>query len=421
MTSSRVPPRKLGDTQPWFSASFGLFFVGSTVSAFGTSLSLVALPLLALTVLGASEADLGLLRGVQLVPFLVLALPLGLLADRMPRRRIMIACDIARLLVMGAVAGLAAVGMLPFPGLVALAMVAGCFTVAYEICYLTVIPDLVDNRNLTQANRAIEITQAGSTIAGPSLGGALVAAVSAAGAVLVDALSFAVSGLFLLLNRWRERPRPAPTQHEPLRRSLADGARFVLRDRHLGPLTGYLATNNVFAQAFQTALLILLVQNLALPPTVIGLVVAAIGVGFMMGAAVSPPAADRFGLGAVLISASIIGAAGIGVLAVAETGGVVPALGAALFGAGSGLFNLQSIAIRQSVTPVHLLGRVNAVVKVASYTGMALGAFAGGWVSGLVGARTVIVATAIGSLLATGWLARPGVRRVRSLPGAPEA
>ena len=418
MTGSSVRAREPATTGRWSSASFRLFFAGSTVSAFGSSISLVALPLLALTVLGASEGDLGLLRGAQLVPFVVLAVPVGLLADRLPRRRIMIVCDLTRVVVMAVVAGLAALGRLPFPGLVALAVVAGCFTVAYEICYLTVLPDLVDDQHLPQANRVIEIAQAGSTIAGPGLGGTLVTAISAAGAVLVDALSFAVSGMFLLLNRWHERPRPAPAHSEPLRRSLAAGARFVAHSRHVGPLTGYLAANNVFAQAFQTALLILVVQDLNLPPAIIGLVVASIGVGFLIGAAVSPPAARHLGLGVVLVGASVIGAVGIGVVTLTTEGPAAPALGAALFGAGSGLFNLQSIAIRQSVTPVELLGRVNAVVKVASYSAMALGAFLGGWVSGLVGAQSVILMAAVGSLLATGCLAHPAIRRLHELPGA---
>ena len=125
---------------------------------------------------------------------------------------------------------------------------------------------------------------------------------------------------------------------------------------------------------------------------------AAIGVGFLTGAAISPLVGVRLGLGPVLLGASVVGAVGIGVVALAQSGVVLPAVGAALFGAGGGLFNLQSIAIRQAVTPAPLLGRVTGVVKVASYSAIALGAFLGG------------------SLLATACLVRPAVRRLRALP-----
>ena len=400
----------------WGLRRFRLFWTGDTISALGGALSAVALPLLAIQTLHASDAAVGVLRAAQTLPFLLLAIPIGLLADRVSRRRLLLAADAVRFPLAGLIA--LAGAALPLSGLVTLVFFIGVATVVYEVAYLSVLPELVDGPEaLPAANRAVESAHAGAALLGPAAGGALVAALSAPAVIAIDALSFAAGATLTAINRWDRRPAPAvPTASL---RSLGEGWVWLRADLYVRPLTAYLAVNNLAAQAFLTALLLFVVRTLGWGSGAVGLAVAAAGGGFLCGALVSPGAARRFGTGRVVIAASLIGALGIGLVAVAGRHGVGLALvlvGSALSGAGSGLFNLHSIAIRQAITPPGLLGRVNAVVKTISYGSATLGALAGGVGAAAFGPRAVIVGAAVISAAATGVLVTPAIRRLTGVP-----
>ena len=448
----------------WALRRFRLFWAGDTISAAGGALSAVAVPLLAIGTLHASDTFVGVLRAAQTLPFLLLAVPIGLLADRVSRRRLLLAADAVRFPLTAVIA--LAGASLPLGGLVTLVFTIGIATIAYEVAYLSVLPELVATpAHLPAANRAVESAHAGAILLGPAVGGALVAALSAPAVIALDALSFAVGAALTALNRWDRHPHqpPPPTMSPdgaaPARsaggagaggvaaggavaggavagggaaggaaaggvaaggaaageRALTAGWNWLRRDRYVRPLTLYLAANNVGAQAFQTALLLFVVRVLDRGAAAVGLAVAATGGGFLLGALVSPGAAGRLGTGRVVIAASLIGASGIGAVAIA--GGLPPVLlGSALAGAGSGLFNLHSIAIRQTVTPPRLLGRVNAVVKTISYGSATTGAFAGGVTAAAFGARAVIAASALVSAAATVCLLTPAIRTLTGTP-----
>jgi MFS family permease len=396
----------------WRHRRFRLFWTGDTISAAGGALSTVAVPLLALQTLHATDAQVGVLRAAQTLPFLLFAVPIGILADRVSRRRLLLAADAARLPLVGLIA-LSGAGLgvsvlsragLGVPALVGLVFLVGIGTVAYEVAYLSVLPELVGGPGeLTAANRAVETAHAGATLLGPAAGGALVAALGPAGVVGLDALSFGAGASLTAINRWRS-PRPG-------RARTAGGWTWLWRDRLVRPMTLYLAVNNVAAQAFQTALLLYVVGPLARGPAAVGFALAASGAGFLAGAAVSPAAARRYGAGRVVVGASLAGAGGIGI--VAAGGYPLVLAGSVLAGAGPGLLNLHSIAMRQAVTPAGLLGRVNAVVKMISYAATTLGALVGGVAASASGPRTVIGAAACLSALATAFPGLSAVRRVR--------
>jgi len=197
---------------------------------------------------------------------------------------------------------------------------------------------------------------------------------------------------------------------------LLAGFGFVRRDPYVGPMTAYLSPNNVCVQAFQTALLIFLLRELDVGPGTVGVVVAAVGVGFLIGAGATPALGRVMGIGSTVIAASLVGGLGMMAVVVRGPGIMMPLLGAAGAGLGTGLYNLHSIAIRQTVTPDDLLGRVNAVVKIVSYTSMAVGAFLGGYISERLTADTAILAAGIGSVLSTVFLFPRAVRRLKNLP-----
>jgi MFS family permease len=479
----------------WRHRRFRLFWTGDSISAAGGALSAVAVPLLAIETLHASDAAVGLVRAAQTLPFLLLAIPIGLLADRISRRHLLLAADAVRFPLVALIALLSAAPGVPL--LVVLVFVVGIATVAYEVAYLSVLPDLVDDpTELPHANRAVETAHATASLLGPAAGGALVTALTPAGVIAIDALSFAAGATLTALNRWDRHPtRPAapappaptptpasglpappsdapasgvssaspgapasgvssaspgapasgvssaspgvPASGPPLPRSgepasgpssppsggraLLAGWTWLWSDRYVRPMTLYLAVNNVAAQAFQTALLLFVVRTLGLSAAALGLAVAAAGGGFLVGAMISPPLARRLGTGRVVIAASLIGALGIAVVAAAppHAGYLAVLLGAALSGAGPGLLNLHSIALRQAITPPALLGRVNAVVKTISYGSATLGALAGGLAAAAAGPRAVIATAALVSALATAILAASAVRSLAATPARP--
>jgi len=397
----------------WRHRRFRLFWAGDTISAAGGALSTVAVPLLALRTLHATDTETGVLRAAQTLPFLLLAVPVGLLADRVSRRRLLFAADAVRLPLVALIALAGATlaptdqrsgHLRPVAVLIGLVFLVGIGTVAYEVAYLSVLPELVDRpEELTAANRAVETAHAGATLLGPAAAGALVAVLGPAGVIGLDALTFGLGATLTAVNRW-----PAPGRHRPV--AAGGGWSWLWRDRFVRPMTLYLAVNNVAAQAFQTALLLYVVGPLGRDGTAVGFALAASGAGFLAGAAVSPRLAARVGAGRVIIGASLLGAAGI---ALVTAGGYafVPA-GSLVAGAGPGLLNLHSIAVRQAVTPAGLLGRVNAAVKMISYGSTTVGALAGGVAASVSGPRTVIGAAACVSALATVF---PGFSAVRGL------
>ncbi|MDP9418518.1 MAG: MFS transporter [Actinomycetota bacterium] len=398
---------------------FRRYWIGNATSSLGTSVTLVALPLVALVELDATSSQVGLVRAAEFLPFFLLTLPVGLLADRSRRRPLMIAADVGRALVLAALPVAAALGMLSLPLVIGVALALGSLTVVFDVCYLSVLPGLVGRERVEEGNRLLELAHAGARTAGPAIGAALVAVVRPVWALLVDAASYVVSAVSL----WTLAPEAPPEcrRDERARDALRAGLVQVRRSSYVRPLTLYLGVNNLATQAFNTAVVVFVVRSLALSPAVVGVAFAASSVGFFAGAATSSAAARRWGPGPLICLASVVGAAGFALVAAAGPLPPVPTVGAgmAVSGFATGLFNLQSVTLRQTVTPDEVLGRVNSVVRLASYSGFALGAWLGGAVIGPLSPRATLVAAAIVSLLATAFPLLSPVVRVRGRP-APE-
>ena len=189
-----------------------LLWAGQSISELGSAVTMLALPLVAVVLLQASTFEVGLLAAATTVPFLLIALPAGLVVDRMAKRRLMIGCDAARMLIIGSVPAAAALGRLTLVQLYVVAVAAGILTVFFDVAYQSFTPVLLDRDQLPDGNGKLAATQAFAQVAGPGLGGALFGLLRA-GALTADAVSYAVSTVSLLLIRAREpaarrRPRP---------------------------------------------------------------------------------------------------------------------------------------------------------------------------------------------------------------------
>ena len=372
------------------------------MSSLGTGVSLVALPILAAQQLHAGAAELGYLRALETAPYLFLALAVGHLADRWRPLQLMIAADVARALLLGGVVALALGGWLRLPVLCAGVFLLGAFTVAYDIAQFTVMPSLVARPAMVPANSAIELARGAAFTFGPGLGGLLTALLRAAPSLIVDAVSYAFSAVALTTLRRRVAPRPV--RPSPGTGRIADGLYFLLGQGQLRAMTAYLGVNNACNQAFLTGLIVYLEVTRHSSAASVGLAFGAYGAGFLIAAVLATPLDRRFAGAVNVIGSSLLSGAGVAVLAACAALALNPAAvaaGAFLVGFAAPVFNVQSVALRLSVTPPELLGRVNALVKLVSQGGIPLGALAAGGLFAPLSPAAGFAVVATASLLAT--------------------
>jgi MFS family permease len=399
----------------WRNRDFVCYWVGHTVSQLGSEITELALPLVALLQLGASSGEVGVLRAAQFLPFLLLTLPAGVLVDRVRRRPLMVGADIGRAALLALIPLGVALGFLDLPVLAVVAFGVGALTVVFDVCYVSVLPSLIGREQLQSGNAALESSRAFASIAGPGLGGALVSLFKASGAIVVDAVSFLVSAVSLLAIR-RPEPRVAPTT-ERGRAALLVGWRQVTRSPLLRPNTLYTASGNLVGSAFGTVLIVFEVRELGLSGLTIGLVSAIGSVGFLVGATASRRLGQRLGIGPVICLGGILTGLGIGVMAAAPRAFPIPVLvaGQLLLG-GIALSNLQTMSLRQAITPDAVLGRVNATVRFLGFGTIPVGAAIGGWLGGTIGFRPTLALCAVGALLTVGFPLFSAVRRLHQTP-----
>ena len=377
-------------------------------------IGLAAAPLFAVLALGAGAGETGFLQTAATLPFLLLAIPAGVLADRMARRRLMAAAEAVRALALVATLALAYSGRLSLALLALLAFVGACGTVAYSVAAPALVPALVPPAGLAAANARLELARTVAFVGGPALGGALVGR-TGAGAAFGVAAGLSIGAVFLLAGL-REPPRaPLATGH-PLR-DLREGAGFVFRHPLLRPI---LITQFVFNTAFfvlQAVYVPYAVHRLGLTASGVGVTLAVYGVGMVVGALLAGRILGALPFGLVIVIGPIAGlaAALVMVSTIWLPTPVLAALSFFLIGVGPILWTISTTTLRQMVTPSLLLGRVSAL-NIATYGSRPLGAAIGALVGGLYGAETGLVVAAAGFLIQAVVILASPVRRLAGQP-----
>ena len=401
------------------------------MSLFGSEVTELALPLVAVLVLDADAGQMGLLAAARFAPFLLLTLPAGAWVDRRRRRPVLVASNLGRALLVGLVPLLAGLGLLGMGHLYGIAFAVGVLTMLFDVAYQSYLPSLVDRDQLVEGNSKLQASASVARVGGPGLGGLLVQLVGAPRTLLVDAVSYLVSAASLLAIRGRE-PAPATGRDGAprigFRREVAEGLRVTYRNPVLRAMAGLAATYNFFSQVIEALLVLYATQELDLSAGLIGLIVASGSVGALVGAALAGRLERRLGVGPALILAVVVECAAL--LLVPLAGGpplvVSGLLGLAFVanGFGLGLSNVLAVSLRQAVTPDRLLGRMNASYRFLTYGAIPLGALLGGALGELLGLRTAVAVGAVGSLLTVPWALLPPLPRIRQMPEAvtePEA
>lgn len=400
----------------WRHRNFLLLWTGQTVSETGSAVTTVAIPLIAVAVLNASTFDVGLLAAATYAAFSLIALPAGMVVDRLAKRKIMMWCDGARLLIVGMIPVLAALHILALWQLYMVAVAAGSFTVFFDVSYQSYVPSIVDGGQLIDGFGKLSASASFAQVSGPGIAAGLVAVVGAAQALLVDAFSYVVSFACLLSIDGREpRPNGGARGFGQLKADIVSGVPFLWKHPVLRKTTAYAATGNLFI-AMQISLNILfLVRVLNVSPSLAALLAALGSLGGIAGGMSSQLITRRIGSARVMwFSALVLDAPSL-VLPLAEPGFLVVlfVIGYAASSFAYAIFGAAQLSYRQSVCPPEQRGRMNAASRWVTWGILPFGGLLGGALGSAIGIRNSEWIAFAGAWLAGFFLFCSPLRRIR--------
>lgn len=396
---------------------FRSYWGAHTVSLFGDQVSLLAVPLVAVLTLDASAADMGYLTAAALLPNLLFALHAGAWVDRRGRRRrTMIAADVGRAALLASVPLAYALGMLTFAQLYAVVFLTGALAVLFNVSDASLFQAIVARERFVEASSLVNGSRAFSFVAGPSVAGLLVHAVTAPGALLLDAFSFLASGA--MLGRIRpDEPRP---DHEP--GGVTTGLRWIAASPVVRSTLLATATINFFNFVFWALFVLYATRTLGVSSGTLGLVLGAGAVGGIVGSVIATPLTRRLGVGPTLVLGSVLFPVPLLLVPLAH-GSEAVVLGylfLAELGSGLGvmLLDINAGSLFAAVIPNRLRARVSGAYTFVNYGIRVLGSLAGGLLGTWIGLRPTLWIGAAGAILGVLLLLPSPVLRIRELPEA---
>lgn len=384
--------------------TFRRFWLGESVSLFGDEIMNLALPLTAVLVLHANAAEMGYLTAVGILPNLVFALAIGAWVDRHGRRRrIMIVSDLARAGLLVSVPVCVVAGVLGMPVLYGVAFAVGVFEVFFAVSYNTLFVAMVPAARYVEGNALLNGSRAVAGVGGQSLGGVIVALLTAPFAVLVNAASFLASAFFLCRIR-PDEPAPEPGG----RGQVAAGLRFIVNSPVLRASLGATATVNLFTFAYFAELILFVTSQLRVSALQLGLALGAGAVGTVLAAGVIRRWTAKLGLGLVFTIGFLAYTVPIALVPLAHGPKplVLVLLFLAEFGSGFGvmMIDVAGGAIQLGATPDRLRARVSGAYRMVNYGTRPLGAVFGGLLGSAIGLRPTLWVAVIGAVCSVLWL-----------------
>jgi MFS family permease len=401
-----------------------LVWSAATVSVFGSYVTRIALPFVAILTLGAGPIEIAVLRSLELVAALVVGFVAGAWVDRLRRRPILIWADIGRAALLGSIPLAALGGWLTLPQVFIVAAAAAVLTTFFDVADQAYLPTIVPRRDLVGANGALAATTSAVEFVAFGVAGFLVNLLTAPIAILVDAISFVVSAILLGSIRRPEPPPPPAADRDPVLDEIREGLRLVIHDPVLRGLVGGMMGLAAMWGVFGAVWLIFVVDELRLDPALIGVIAALGGFGSLLGALLASRASARFGIGNVIIASMLFAAFGNLLIPLAPAGlplvAIACLLGQQLIGdTAVTVFDVTEISVRQARVGDRQLGRVNATVRVAMVLAQLTATLVGGLLAELIGLRGAAFLAPIGALLGAWALWASPVRSLRRIEASP--
>jgi Major Facilitator Superfamily len=400
----------------WHNRDFVKFWLGQTVSRFGSGITGIALPLTGVLLLAATPSQMGILSALDGAAVLAIGLFVGVWVDRVRRRPLLIATDLARAFILGTVPLAALFGVLHIEQLYAVAALTGMFTVIFNVANQSFLPSLIPQTALVEGNSKLGVSDSLAEIGGPAVAGPLVQLVSAPFAVLFDALSFLFSAFCLGLIRKPELSVAVAENRMSIWHDLVQGLHEVLKNPLLRSLAGGVGAFNFFGNFVGALYALYVIRELHAAPIFLGFLIATGGVSALVGAFIAERIIRRFGLG-LTAGATLFIYGATGLLIPLAAGPTAVALSFLFTGqlAGDASVSIHLIAevsLRQSIVPGNMLGRTNASLQFLSQGVAPIGALLAGILGGLIGLRLTILIGVLGVMAAGAFLLLSPIRKI---------
>jgi MFS family permease len=417
-----VPPTHDVTPTPslWRNGAFLRVWSAATISVFGSFVTRIALPFVAILTLGAGPVEVAVLRSMELVAALVVGLVAGAWVDRLRRRPVLIWADIGRAVLLGSIPLAALGGWLTLLQVFIVAAAAAVLTTFFDVADRAYLPTIVPRPDLVRANGALAATSSAVEFAAFGVAGFLVNILTAPIAILIDALSFVISAVVLGTIRRPEPPPPPAADRDPVLDEIREGLRLVVHDPVLRGLVGGTMGLAAMWGIFGATWMLFVLEDLRLDPAVIGVIAALGGFGSLLGALLAARATARFGVGNVVIASMLFAAFGNLLIPLAPAGlplvAIACLLGQQVIGdTAVTVFDVTEISIRQARVGDRQLGRVNATVRVAMVLAQLTATLLGGLLAELIGLRGAAFLAPIGALLGAWALYASPVRSLRRI------
>ncbi len=389
---------------------FWIYWSGQAISSLGSSITSFALPLLVYELTG-SAVNLAISTAANLLPYLLFGLLIGAWADRTDRRRLMMAADVGRAVVIGTIPLAFALGLLSVWWIYAVGFIVSTFSIGFDSAAFAAIPSLVTTDDLVSANGRIQSSFAVAWVLGPLIGGLLVALISIPNLLVFDAASFVLSTVSLVLIRRSFNPSSSNQDaREPLHRTIVEGLRYVLGHPVLRAISIMMALINFFGTTVRTQLVLFATVRLGADRSHIGWLFSAGALGVVAFTFSAGKLRERWSFSAVALGVLTLQGLLIALFALNTSYWPGVVLWASISGAGV-LFNVTTASLRQAIVPNELLGRVASVAMVVAWSAIPVGSMLGGaviqwtgrvaWVYGGVGVAMALIALSF-SLTALG-------------------
>jgi MFS family permease len=395
---------------------FGRLIAAATISNFGSMLTAVALPFVAIELLDATPAEIAALNAAAILPAILLGLFAAQLIDQMRRRPLLIAADVARAALLLAIPTAAFAGVLETWHLYAFAFSRGLFDFVFDVAQHAYLPSLIETRALVSANSRLQATDAAAEAGAFAAGGWLVQLLSAPLALLVDAGTYLLSAFFLLRIRAPEAPPTPRVRGESRLAQVGAGLREIARTPALGAIAASSALAAISGQVINAVYMLFVFRELGFSPGTLGMLFALGSVAALASALSAERIPPRWAGLPAMVGGLVLAA--LGALALPLAPGAT-LLGVAAIATqqivgdfGSVIYQVHQASLRQQITPAPVLGRVVGAIRFLSSVAMLAGAALGGWLGETIGLRATLVAG--GAILVVAALVVSRVRRVSS-------
>jgi Na+/melibiose symporter-like transporter len=420
---TRPPPERTGGVLA--NRDFARLFAGETISQIGSQVTQFTMPLVAIITLNASAFQVGILNALKFVPVIFVAIFAGVWLDRRRRRPIMVACALGNAVLIGLVPISSVTGFLSIGLLYVVITLSGSLTVIFDVGALSYVPFLVDRDQLTESNSKLQASTAFAGVAGPGLAGLVVGLITAPITLSIDAVSYLFSAAGTLSISKREPMPERSGERTSIRQSLAEGFRAVYGTKLLRILLGQSAVLNVGFGAVSTMFTIYGVRVLHLSPDKLGIAIGSLAAGALCGALLAARVQRALGLSKMMGLAIILVCASPILLLIPRNASwfSMVFLMAAWLGHGFGIsmWNVNTITLRQVLTPNRLLARMNATYRMMLFGALPVGAFLAGLLGSTLGLWHAMLISVIALTLPMAWLTFSPVFRLKEMPQGPQS